>query len=138
MTTSASCPSRVLLVEDLAVPGGARRCARRGRGPPFGDDLLDGALQRTGGTTEESITRIADGLYVRVLDRLAERGLLRKSPRSMTFGVLSRSVWQVADPAHADALRRELTLVLVGDLVPTRRAGPIITLLAVLAGCPPP
>ena len=98
-------------------------------GPFFGDDLLDVALHRTGGTTEESIRRIAAGLHTRVLDRLAEHGLLRKVDRPVTFGLLSKAVWRVTDPAHAEALRREIALVLLGEIPPSDRTGPIIALL---------
>jgi hypothetical protein len=98
-------------------------------GPPFGDDLLDKALHLTAGTTEESITRIAAGLHTRVLDRLAGYQFLRKVRRPVTFGLLSKAVWRVAHPAHAEALRREITYVLLGETSPNDRTGPLIALL---------
>ncbi len=97
-------------------------------GPPFGDDLLDAALHLTAGTTEESITRIAAGLHTRVLDRLAGYQFLRKVRRPVTFGLLSKAVWRVAHPAHAEVLRREIAYVL-GERSPDGRTGPLIALL---------
>ena len=65
------------------------------------------------------------GLYRTMLDRLTEQGALVRRRRWWTLGVVSTTVWRVAD---RDALHAELSATLAGDTAPTTRTGTLIAL----------
>lgn len=90
-----------------------------------GDALLDTALAAVGtvdGALVEDVVRaVVPGLHVRLLDRLAERGVL--SARSRL------GVWRLADRSRRDHLRTWLADVLLARAAPDWGSGALISLL---------
>lgn len=101
---------------------------------PLGDEVLDAALAAAEEPAEigEMIDRLTPGLYVRLLDRLASRGLLTRSTRLLTFGVVSKHVWQVADHGRREHLRSWLAAVVLGHAPLDQWSGVLISLLDTL------
>jgi hypothetical protein len=93
---------------------------------PLTDPILDAV--RKPGTVPELIAAIIPGLHRRLLDRLTEQGVLTKSTRWWTMGLVPRAVWRPADSTHRDDLRRTLATVLLGRSEPNVRTGALITL----------
>lgn len=94
---------------------------------PLGDPILDAV--REPGTVADLLNATAPGLYRRLLDRLTDQGVLTRSTRWWTLGLLSRTVWRPADPALRDDLRESVRTVLRGRSEPDVRTGALITLL---------
>lgn len=99
---------------------------------PLGDEILDAALAAAPGEVSDLIEALMPGLYVRLLDRLASRGLLVRSTRPLTFGVVSKHVWQVADHEHREMLRRWLGGVVFGHTPPDQWSGVLLGMLDAL------
>lgn len=95
---------------------------------PLDDPILDAV--REPGTLQDLLN--APGLYRRLLDRLTEQGVLTKSTRRWTLGLMSRTVWRPADPTLRDDLKESLTAVLVKGSEPDVRTGALISLLCAM------
>jgi hypothetical protein len=90
-----------------------------GAGHPMAANLTDG-------TVDDLMRALVPGLYRATLDRLAADGLLahRRGWRG--------SQWRLADHRRRDRLHAELAVVLLDDLPPDPRTGPLIMLLRAL------
>ena len=99
---------------------------------PTGDDVLDRALQRLAGRKPEkpknALGGIGKGLYQRLLERLAARGILRLEV-DRVLGLFPRTAWPAADSTHEDGVRRGLSDVLVVGRPPTTDELILIALL---------
>ncbi|MCK6211720.1 GPP34 family phosphoprotein [Georgenia sp. EYE_87] len=99
---------------------------------PTGDDVLDTALgnlaARKPDKPKNALPAVAKGLHRRLLERLAERGILRVE-EDRVLGIFPRTSWPALDSAHEDELRRGLHDVLVVGRTPTVREANLISLL---------
>lgn len=84
----------------------------------------------TSGTIEEVLT--GTGRYRTVLDRLTEQGALVRTRRWWTLGVVSTTVWRLADRERRTALWDEVSAVAAGTAEPTTRTGALVALLDAL------
>lgn len=103
---------------------------------PLGEEILDVALAivaaEAPAEVEQLIGLVVPGLYVRLLDRLVSRGLLVRTTRPLTFGVVSKHVWQVADHGRREWLRNWLAGVVLGHLAPDQWSVVLIGMLDAL------
>lgn len=92
---------------------------------PSGDDLFDSALAAVaaadGGLVVDVVRAVVPGLHVRVLDRLAARGVLTARSRM--------GIWRLADRTRRDHLRAWLSDVLLDRTAPDWGSGALISLL---------
>lgn len=106
---------------------------------PTGDDVLDAALERLSGRKPEkpknALSGVAKGLHRRLLERLAQRGILRVEEERI-LGIFPRTSWPAADSAHEDAVRQGLHDVLVVGRTPTPREAHLISLLQAVGQVP--
>ncbi len=79
-------------------------------------------------TAQDLVKRLGKGLDQTLGDRLAARGMVdRRDDR--VLGLVRRTTWPARDPSHEEAVRRELTYVLVQGAQPTARIGALAALL---------
>jgi hypothetical protein len=101
-------------------------------GTPTGDDVLDTALaelaDRKPDKPKNVLSAVAKGLYRRLLERLAQRGILRVEEERV-LGIFPRTSWPAVDSAHEDSLRQGLHDVLVVGRTPGSREANLISLL---------
>lgn len=96
---------------------------------PLGDPVLDDALAAIEpGSVTEVVRQVMRGLLVRLLDRLAARGVLTPRARRW-FPVTSTYIWRVADTTRREQLRAWLAPVLLGQAQPDAWSSALITLL---------
>ena len=99
---------------------------------PTGDDVLDTALgnlaARKPDKPKNVLPAVAKGLHRRLLERLAERGILRVE-EDRALGIFPRTSWPAVDSAHEDELRQGVHDVLVVGRAPTAREANLISLL---------
>lgn len=99
---------------------------------PTGDDVLDDALARLAGRKPDKpknvLGRLAKGLRPRLLERLAGRGLVRRTEQRV-LGVFPVVTWPSADGRRTEELRRTLREVLVVWRAATDREASLISLL---------
>ncbi|GAA4287529.1 GOLPH3/VPS74 family protein [Georgenia daeguensis] len=99
---------------------------------PTGDDVLDTALgnlaARKPDKPKNVLAAVAKGLHRRLLERLAERGILRVE-EDRVLGIIPRTSWPALDSAHEEQLRQGLHDVLVVGRTPTPREANLISLL---------
>jgi hypothetical protein len=74
------------------------------------------------------VEKLGKGLSDTLCTRLAERGILERRHDKM-LGLFPRTRWPVRDTTHEEALRRELTVVLVDGDDPDPRTGALVALL---------
>jgi len=79
-------------------------------------------------TAQDLVKRLGKGLDRALGDRLVARGMLERREDRL-LGLLPRTTWPARDVSHEEAVRRELTYVLVQGAQPTARAGALVALL---------
>ncbi|WP_447925211.1 GOLPH3/VPS74 family protein [Georgenia muralis] len=108
-------------------------------GSPTGDDLLDATLERLAGRKPEkpknALGGIGKGLYQRLLEHLAARGILRLEV-DRVLGLFPRTAWPAVDSTHEDGVRRGLSDVLVVGRTPTPHELTLIALLDAVGQVP--
>ncbi|WP_328395617.1 GOLPH3/VPS74 family protein [Nocardia sp. NBC_00416] len=72
---------------------------------------------------------IGGGLWKPVIDRLIERGLVRRESKRL-LGVFRTTSWPAEDTRHEDALRQRISAVLEGGQSPDARTAAVIALLS--------
>jgi hypothetical protein len=98
---------------------------------PTGDALLDEALSRLTGSTvraQKAVERLARRTRTPVLERLVERGLVRRE-RSRLLGILPVTTWPPADPRPAEELRGRVAAVLRDGADPDHHTALLISLV---------
>ncbi|WP_043599479.1 GOLPH3/VPS74 family protein [Cellulomonas flavigena] len=105
---------------------------------PFGDDVLDDALQRAGARGGASpaavLERVRKGRpRERVYERLVARGILR-ADHGRILGIFPTSAWPAVDSAHEAETRRGLHDVLVVGRTATPREAALVALLVGVDG----
>jgi hypothetical protein len=101
---------------------------------PTGDALLDEALARLAGKplrAQKAVERLARRTRMPVLERLAERGLVRRE-RARVLGLFPATTWLPADPAPRAALHRRVEAVLRAGETPDQHVALLISLLHAL------
>jgi hypothetical protein len=93
--------------------GGAKARLTVGEAGPTGDPLLDAALGRFDKPlrAQKAVERLARGMRAPLLERLVERGLMRRE-RSRFLGLIPVTTWPSADPGPAKELRGRVAAVL--------------------------
>jgi Golgi phosphoprotein 3 (GPP34) len=99
-------------------------------GVSTGDELLDEALARLDKPlrAQKAVERLARGMRTPVLERLVERGLVRRE-RSRLVGVLPVTIWSPADPGPAKDLRGQVAAVLREGAQPDQHLALLISLV---------
>jgi Golgi phosphoprotein 3 (GPP34) len=97
---------------------------------PTGDPLLDDALGRLDKPmrAQKAVERLARGTRTPVLERLVERGLLRRE-RPRLLGVLPVTTWPAADPGPGKELRGRVAAVLRDGAQADQHLGLLISLV---------
>lgn len=103
---------------------------------PTGQPVLDDALAKLskydGRKPKDVIGPLAGGnLSGRLLDGLAERGVLRKE-KEKVFGLFPVTSWPAADSKHEEEVRSGLRRVLVDGQEPNEREAALISLLSAM------
>jgi len=80
-------------------------------------------------TAQDLVTRLGRKRRDPLLERLADRGLVRRE-QSKVLGLFPRTTWPEADGRHEEALRARLEAVLLRDDVPDDRTGALVALLS--------
>lgn len=99
---------------------------------PVGDPVLDDALvaaQDKDRSPQDLIRHLGTGLRRRLLERLAERGVLSLDADKV-LGIFPRERWPAQDSTHEDQLRHRLHDVLVVGTTPDQRTGALVALLS--------
>lgn len=120
------------LVERVTADSdGARAKLSVIEGKPIGDALLDDALGRLTGDpvrAQRAVERLSKKTRGAVLDRLVERGVLRKE-ESRRLGIFPSTAYPVADKEPGAALRAQLKRVLLEGADPDQRLACLVSLL---------
>lgn len=98
---------------------------------PTGDALLDDAADRLAGSTlraQKAVERLARRTRTPVLERLVERGLVRRE-RSRLLGILPVTTWPTADARPGEELRGRVAAVLRDGVRPDQHVALLISLL---------
>ena len=98
---------------------------------PPRDPLLAEAFQlvhEKDRSAQDLVGRLGKGVRDKLTTRLVEAGILERK-ESRILGIFPRTTWPAADRSHEEALRRDLTAVLVEGTEPDPRLGTIVALL---------
>ena len=98
---------------------------------PTGDALLDEALSRLAGKpvrAQNAVERLARRTRTPVLERLVERGLVRREQRRL-LGIFPITTWPPADAGPAKELRGRVAAVLSDGAKPEQHVALLISLL---------
>ncbi|MFC5381624.1 GOLPH3/VPS74 family protein [Aquipuribacter nitratireducens] len=101
---------------------------------PFDDPVLDSALgtvAERSRTPQDLVSRLGKELRPRLLDRLVERGILRRE-ENRVLGLFPQTRWPAEDSEHEDAVRQRLRDVLVTGLASDERTSALVALLRAL------
>ncbi|EGX54816.1 hypothetical protein SZN_36047 [Streptomyces zinciresistens K42] len=101
-------------------------------GEPLSDPLLRAAHAKVAARprgVQTLLVEIGTGLRETVLDRLVERGLVRRERRT-TLGVFRTTAWRAADTGHKESLVAEVRAALVDGVEPDTRTAALIGLLS--------
>ena len=94
-------------------------------GHPLAPELEDG-------TVPDLLRTVRPGLYQKLLDRLADQGMVVSRQRRWTFGVRAKTVWTPADGDRWQEFNDELVAVVAGEIAPTPRTTALVRLLHAL------
>lgn len=100
-------------------------------GSPTGDAVLDEALIRLGRKPlkfQRATEALAKGVRLGVLDRLVERGLLRRD-ETRVLGIFRVKTWPAAEVAHEAEVRSALAAALLHGEVPSERTAALVAML---------
>jgi hypothetical protein len=118
--------------ERLRADGeGARAQLTVADASPTGDALLDDALARLAGKpvrAQKAVERLAKRTRLPVLERLVERGLVRREKSSL-FGIFPVTTWRPVDPAPRAQLHEQVAAVLRDGAKPDQHVALLISLL---------
>jgi hypothetical protein len=97
---------------------------------PVGDPLLDAALARLDKPVkaQKAVERLARGTRTLALERLVERGLVRRE-RSRLLGVLPVTIWPPVDAGPRAELRGRVAAVLLDGAQPDQHLTMLISLV---------
>ncbi len=98
---------------------------------PTGEPLLDDALSRLAGDVlraQKAVERLARRTRRQVLERLVERGLVRRE-RSRLLGIFPVTTWPPVDAGHAKELRARVAAVLRDGAEPDQHIALLISLV---------
>jgi hypothetical protein len=98
---------------------------------PTGDALLDEALTRLAGRpvrAQKAVERLARKTRMPVLERLVERGLVRRE-KARVLGVFPATTWPPADPQPRAQLHARIAAVLRDGAQPDQHIALLISLL---------
>ncbi|MFE2048464.1 GPP34 family phosphoprotein [Streptomyces sp. NPDC059459] len=101
-------------------------------GEPLPDPLLRAAHEKVAERVrgvQTLLVEVGTGLRETVLDRLVERGMLRRESRK-ALGLFRTTATVAADTRHKEALVEEVRAALVGGARPTARTAALIGLLS--------
>lgn len=93
-------------------------------------DALDTVSERRR-SPQDLVQRLGKGVMAVLAERLAERGMLERREDKI-LGLFPRTRWPAADPSHEEAVRADLTRVLVRGEEPDERTAALIALLAAI------
>ncbi|MEV4625741.1 GPP34 family phosphoprotein [Micromonospora sp. NPDC049523] len=105
---------------------------------PTGDPVLDEALSRLVHRPlkfRKATEVLVKGVRVAVLDRLVERGLLRRD-ETKVLGIFRVKTWPAADAAHEAEVRARLEAALLHGEAPGERTAAIVALLQAIDTVP--
>lgn len=130
---------------ELAMAGrvdiaGENEVERKGRlivrdRSPFGDDVLDGALEiiddKEGRKPQNVLGALAKQLRDRLLARLADRGVLERR-EEMILGLFPTTRWPAADAAAEAEVRSKLDAALLLGKEPDPRTAALVAMLSAI------
>lgn len=97
-------------------------------GHPVLDEWLAKVEKLDGRKPKDAVWKLHSGLAARLLEGLAERGILRKE-RDKVLGLFPTTRWPAQDSSHEEDLRRRLHAALVEGAQPEPRTAAVIALL---------
>ncbi|HEY1133070.1 MAG TPA: GPP34 family phosphoprotein [Nocardioides sp.] len=121
---------RIEVDDTHAVMGGPR--VHAADGDPVTDPLLADTLARVTKKTQSAqnhLVTLGSGLWVRVVDRLVERGYVRRETKRL-LRVFRWTVTPAADGSREAEVRRRIVAVLEDGADPDPRTGALIALLS--------
>ncbi len=99
---------------------------------PIDDPILDQALDRLDAKdpvkAQRAVELLTKGLRPAVLERLTDRGLVRREEHKV-LGIFPRKSWPAAAAEHEKGVRARLSKALVGGQAPDVHTGSLISLL---------
>ena len=99
---------------------------------PIDDPILDRALDRLDAKdpvkAQRALELLTKGLRAAVLERLTDRGLVRREEHKVLW-IFARTSWPVAAAEHEKLVRARLSKALVGGQIPDAHTGSLISLL---------
>jgi hypothetical protein len=125
----------------VAEPGESVKAGRlvvrdpSGAGDPLLDEALADLSDDEGKKPKNVLGSLRKGLRDRLLNRLAQRGLLRRE-RGKILGLFPTTRWPAADAAYEAQLRESLRSVLVDGATPDARTAALVSLLSAVDVAP--
>ena len=104
-----------------------------GSGEPE-DDVLAEALatvRHKERSAQDLVGRLGRGRRAQLLDRLEQRGILRRED-DRVLGLFPRKRWPAVDSSHEDDVRRQLGDAVVRGATPTERTAALVALLSAM------
>jgi len=102
--------------------------------PAPADDALAAALATVSEkerTAQDLVGRLGKGRRDQLLERLEERGILRRE-EDKVLGLFPRRRWPAVDSSHEAAVRRELGDAVVRGATPTERTAGLVAVLSAM------
>lgn len=104
-------------------------------GTPAPEDATLAAALATvaekGRTAQDLVGRLGKGRRDELLERLEERGIVRRE-EDKVLGLFPRRRWPAVDSSHEDDVRRQLGDALVRGVAPTERTAGLVAVLSAL------
>lgn len=103
-------------------------------GTPLGEPLLDEAMARVAEkprSAQDLVDRLGKGLKDRLLERLADRGLVHRR-EGKVLGLFPHTTWPATDARHEQEVRARLHDALVVGLTPDERTSALVALLVAI------
>jgi hypothetical protein len=122
---------RVVVAERTSRWGSAKVAVA---GTPLGEPLLDEAMARVAEkprSAQDLVNRLGKGLKDRLLERLADRGLVRRR-EGKVLGLFPHTTWPATDARHEQEVRGRLHDALVVGLTPDERTSALVALLVAI------
>lgn len=123
---------QVEVVKGSGVWARARVVPTGSEGPQ--DEVLAEALdtiRHKERSAQDLVGRLGKGKRAQLLDRLEQRGILRRE-EDKVLGLFPRTRWPAVDSSHEDAVRRQLGDATVRGATPTERTAGLVSLLSAM------
>jgi hypothetical protein len=77
---------------------------------------------------QRAVERLRHKVRAKVMTQLADQGVLRLE-KSKVLGIFPKTNWEIIDSSRSEAVRNDVTAVLLGQSEPEERTGALIALL---------